>query len=73
MLFLNKQGVRMQSSGLSERLPTISNRVEVNNSCNCCCFPRRRAKRIDPSEIKVERVIAKVQDVSDFLKRTDSR
>lgn len=53
--------------------PKVSSRVEINNSCNCCCFPWRRAKRIDPSEIKVERVVAKVQDVSDFLKQGEER
>ena len=49
----------MQSFGLGAPLPTVRSKVEINNSCNCCCFPWRRKIKVMP-ETEIVRVATKV-------------
>lgn len=38
----------MQGSAIGQPIATVHSKIEVNNSCNCCCFPwRRRRQQID--------------------------
>ena len=39
-------------------IPKVSSRVEITNSCNCCCFPRRR--KITKEEMEIVRTVSQV-------------
>jgi hypothetical protein len=41
----------MNAYGLGAPLPTVTSKVEISNSCNCCCFPWRKKKVKENLEI----------------------
>ena len=57
----------MQGSSVNPPLATVNSQIEVNNSCNCCCFPWRRSTRQIDATTEIVRTEKKVDVAKDHV------
>lgn len=55
----------MQGSAIGPPIATVHSKIEVNNSCNCCCFPWRRRKQAIDAMTEIVRTDRKVEGLRD--------
>lgn len=55
----------MQGSAVGPPIATVHSRIEVNNSCNCCCFPWRRKRTDIDKMVEIIRTDRKVSEAKD--------